>query len=101
MLVGEIGIPRQEFLYELTLAEIILITRGYFKRYHPGWEQARMVAYHAAHCMGSKTPPPPITQWVQFPWEKEKPDIPDEEEVAKIRKSLQRLNARKKKKKEG
>jgi hypothetical protein len=70
MLVGEIGIPRREFLYDLTRAEIILITRGYFRRYHPGWEQARFIGYHAAHAMGSRTPPPPPSQWFPLPWEK-------------------------------
>ena len=67
MLVGEIGIPRKEFLYDLKLFEIILITRGYFRRHHPGWEQARLIAYHAAHAMGGKHQPPPVTQWLKFP----------------------------------
>ena len=53
MLVGEIGIPRREVLEELKLWEIVLITRGYFRRYHPGWEQARLIAYNAAHAFGS------------------------------------------------
>ena len=93
MLVGEIGIPRREFLYELRLWEIILITRGYFRRYHPGWEQSRLIAYHAAHAFGSKHQPPPITQWLPFPWEKSK--APSDDEVNEIREEIKREEAKK------
>lgn len=94
MLVGEIGISRHEFLYELRLWEIILITRGYVKRYHAGWEQARLVAYHAAFAMGSKHTPPLITQWYPFPWEKQilEDELPSDEEVEKTRRELQAMN---------
>ncbi len=95
MLVGEIGISRHEFLYELRLWEIILITRGYVKRYHAGWEQARLVAYHAAFAMGSKHTPPIITQWYPLPWEKElqADNLPSDEEVEETRAKLQAMNA--------
>lgn len=94
MLVGEIGISRKEFLYELRLWEIILITRGYFKRYHPGWEQARLVAYHAAHAMGGKQMPPPIHSWLSFPWEKAKAlaEQPTDDEINEIREMLRKQN---------
>ena len=88
MLVGEIGISRHEFLYELKLWEIILITRGYFRRYHPGWEQARLISYHAAHAFGSKHQPPPITQWMVFPWEKA--EAPSDDEVNEIREAIKK-----------
>ena len=71
MLVGEIGISRHEFYYELQWWEVRSIVRGYRKRYHPGWEQARLVAYNARFCMGSKDPLPKVTEWIKFPWEKE------------------------------
>ena len=91
MLVGEIGIPRQEFLYELRLWEIILITRGYFKRHHPGWEQARLIAYNAAYCMGSKNAPI-VTQWLPFPWEKEHDEEISDEELNELRKQIEAEN---------
>ena len=95
MLVGEIGIPRREFLYDLKFWEIVLIIRGYLKRYHPGWEQARLVAYNAAHAMGGKHQPPPITQWISFPWEKHinDADLPTDDVVDEIRAELQKQNA--------
>ena len=95
MLVGEIGIPRKEFLYDLKLFEIILITRGYFRRHHPGWEQARLIAYHAAHAMGGKHQPPPVTHWLKFPWEKD--DLPSDDEVNEMRELLRLENESQKK----
>ena len=91
MLVGEIGIDRREFLYELKLWEIIRITRGYFRRYHPGWEQARLIAYNAAHCMGAKNPPT-ITQWLKFPWERDHAEEISDDEVNEIRKQIEAEN---------
>ena len=91
MLVGEIGIPRREVLYELQYWEIILIIRGYFRRYHPGWEQARLIAYNAAHCMGAKNPPT-ITQWLKFPWERDHAEEISDDEVNEIRKQIEAEN---------
>lgn len=92
MLVGEIGIPRREYLYELEFWEILLIIRGYSNRNHSGWEQARLVAYNAAHCMGSKHQPQSINQWLTFPWEKAHIELPTDEEVNETREKLQRMN---------
>ena len=55
---------------------------GYHARHHAGWEQARLIAYNAHYCMGSKDPVPTITEWIKFPWEQEQepePPITDEE----------------------
>lgn len=79
--MGEIGIDRREYLYELKYWEILLISRGYQKRQHPAWEQARLMAYCAAHAMGSKEPPPPPKDWIRFPWESETRAISEEEEA--------------------
>ena len=90
--VGEIGIPRREYLYDLQFWEIILIIRGYSRRHHPGWEQARLVAYNAAHAMGSKHQPPPVDQWLPFSWEK--PDLPSDDVVNEMRRKLQAENTK-------
>jgi hypothetical protein len=70
--VGEIGFPRKEFLRELRWWEVRSIIRGYNARYHHGWEQARLVAYNAYYCMGSKDVPPTVSKWLPFPWETER-----------------------------
>ena len=80
LFVGEIGIPRREFLYEIEFWEARRIVDGYHARNHAGWEQARLIAYNAHYCMGSKDPVPIVTEWIKFPWEKEPiPPITDEE----------------------
>ena len=70
MFVGEIGFSYDRFLYGLMWWEVKSIIRGYNNRHHPGWEQARLVAYNAHYCMGSKDPVPTVTEWIKFPWEK-------------------------------
>ena len=73
LLVGEVGISRREFWYELTWREVRAIIDGYNRRRRDGWEQARLVAYHVAYCMGvpeGKTAPL-ITDWLPFYWEKQ------------------------------
>ena len=73
MLVGEIGISRREFWYELTWREVRAIIDGYNRRRRDGWEQARLVAYHVAYCMGvpeGKTAPL-LTEWLPFYWDRQ------------------------------
>ncbi len=67
--MGEIGIDRHTFLYELQWWEVNAIIRGYNARHHHSWEQARMISYFARYAMGSKDTPPPINEWIKFPWE--------------------------------
>lgn len=68
--MGEIGFSRREFLFDLRWWEVKAVIRGYNARHHPGWEQARLIAYNARFCMGSKDPLPTITEWIKFPWDK-------------------------------
>lgn len=77
--MGEIGINWHDYLYRLSFCQILLISRGYRARHHAGWEQARLVAYHARYCMGSKEPPPTVSEWIRFPWEHDMPDITQED----------------------
>ena len=96
--MGEIGISRHTFYYELTWWEVKSIIRGYNNRHHAGWEQARLVAYQAHYCMGSKETPPTVTEWLKFPWEKEKEiadgNLPDDNEVARLRQMMREENER-------
>lgn len=96
--MGEIGISRNTFYYELKWWEVKSIIRGYNARHHAGWEQARLVAYQAHYCMGSKETPPTVTEWLKFPWEKKQEttdgDLPDDNEVARLRQLMREENAR-------
>ena len=82
--MGEIGIDRHTFLYELTWWELNAIVRGYRNRHHQAWERARMISYFARYAMGSKDTPPPINEWIKFPWEKEGYDPVSEEDVKEL-----------------
>jgi len=95
--VGEIGFSRHEFLYELVWWEVRSIIRGYNARHHHGWEQARLVAYNAHYCMGSKDTPPTVTEWIKFPWEQSTESgsaMPTDEEVERLRQMLREENAK-------
>lgn len=98
MLVGEIGIDRDTFLYRLQYWEIVLITRGYFKRYHPMYDAARLVAHQTHYCMGvpkGQTPKTP-QEWLPFSWEKEhceQSDLPTDDEIAEMLAEMAAINA--------
>ena len=96
--MGEIGFPRKEFLYELVWWEVKSIIRGYNARHHAGWEQARLIAYNAHYCMGSKETPPTVNEWIKFPWECKltnddgTPAMPTDEEVERLRQLMREEN---------
>ena len=91
MFVGEIGFPRREFLHDIKWWEVKSIIRGYHARHHAGWEQARLVAYNAHYCMGSKDPVPTVETWITFPWEKS-PTIPiSQEEIQELQQDMQNI----------
>jgi hypothetical protein len=92
--VGEIGISRHEFYYELRWWEVKAIIRGYNARHHHSWEQARLVAYNAHFCMGSKNPIPMVTEWIKFPWEKEETKSLTKEEQDDLLADIAAENAR-------
>ena len=94
--MGEIAIPRREFLYDLKWWEVLSIIRGYNARHHHGWEQARLIAYNAHYCMGSKETPPTVSRWLPFPWEQERAyDLPSDDEIASLRADMAAMGAAK------
>ena len=44
--MGEIGIPRREYLYDLTLCDLLMIERGYYRRSIDVWSASRWSTYH-------------------------------------------------------
>lgn len=91
--MGEIGISRHEFYYELKWWEVKAIIRGYNNRHHHGWEQARLVAYNARFCMGSKNPIPTVTEWLKFPWEKEEHNEMTQQDRDGLQAEMDAMNA--------
>ena len=91
--MGEIGISRHEFYYELKWWEVKAIIRGYNNRHHHGWEQSRLVAYNARFCMGSKNPIPTVTEWLKFPWEKEEHNEMTQQDRDELQAEMDAMNA--------
>ena len=82
--MGEIGISWRDYLYELTYCHLTLIDRGYRRRHRADWEQARLIAYCAAHAMGGKNIPA-IEKWMPLPWEQAAPLPPPPSEAEQRR----------------
>ena len=91
--MGEIGITPGTFRYGLRWWEIKSIIRGYNARHHHGWEQARLVAYNARFCMGSKDPIPTVDKWITFPWEKEKVMPVSQDDIDELQAEMNAINA--------
>lgn len=82
--MGEIGINWRDYLYELTYCQLTLIDRGYRRRHRASWEQARLIAYCAAHAMGGKNIPA-IEKWMPLAWEQAAPLPPPPSEAEQRR----------------
>ena len=91
--MGEIGIDHHTFYYELKWWEVKAIIRGYNGRHHHAWEQARLIAYNAHFCMGSKNPIPMVTEWIKFPWEQQKTEPLSQKEVDELQAEMDAINA--------
>ena len=88
--MGEIGIPRLEYLYDLTFCDIYLIERGYHNRNRDLWSSTRWSTYYIMMSFvgGDGMKKSGITSpkdLIQFPWEKEKVIITDDEQKALLK----------------
>lgn len=100
LFVGEIGIPRREFLFDIHFWEARRILRGYRNRYRDMWSAVRWHAYRIMGAMpycdlekaGIRRP----TDLIKFPWDNDSAtvaDVPSEEEAEEM---LQMLKQEKK-----
>jgi len=100
--VGEIGIPRSEYLYELSYWEILLITRGYSRRSREIWSAIRWSTFNLMSVSmadlkkaGIRSP----KDLLPFPWDsidEDADDQPTAETVAQLRQLMAEENARNK-----
>ena len=67
LLVGEIGIPRNEFLYVLKLWEINAIVKGYRRRNRELWEMSRHLGLTICNVMGAKIDS--AHDYLPLPWD--------------------------------
>ena len=101
MFVGEIGIPRREFLYDISFWETRRIYRGYRNRYRDMWSSARWHAYSVMTAMpyvdlakgGIRSP----KDLLPFPWENDgiaDGDLPTDDEIDEMQQLLAEQNQR-------
>ena len=65
--MGEIGIPRNEFLYTLRLWEINAIVKGYRRRTREHWEMTRHLGLTFCNVMGAKIDS--AHDYLPLPWD--------------------------------
>lgn len=97
--VGEIGIPRREFLYEMQYLDQIQIERGYDRRHRHIWGISRWQTYMLMSVSMADLKKAGIykpTDILKFPWDKsdeEMGDLPDAKEIARLQQMMREENA--------
>ena len=90
LLVGEIGIPRDTFLYQLREWEVCAIIKGYRRRHREEWEMTRHVGMTVCCALGAdiKTP----SDYLPLPWDDNSSRTITEEEARELIELMQREN---------
>lgn len=91
LLVGEIGIPRHEFLYELRLWELDAIVTGYRRRAIELWNSTRWQTFYILSAMGAKLTNPKDIQ--EFPWDHDDEAELTVDEVNDIKAEIDAINS--------
>jgi hypothetical protein len=98
--VGEIGLPRLDYLYNITYLELMLISRGYVRRNRDMWSAIRWQTYNLMCCSMKDISSAGIyspRDLIHFPWEKEhihgSGAQPTKEEIEKMRQMMRDENA--------
>lgn len=89
--MGEIGIPRHDFLYVLRQWEIRAIIKGYRRRNREQWDMTRLLGVTFANVMGAK-----INSFADFfplPWDKNGTHEITEQEAKELMALMERENA--------
>ena len=96
--VGEIGIPRREYLYDLQYVDQLQIERGYDRRYRHVWGIARWQTYMLMSVSMADLKKAGIykpTDILKFPWDKadEYGPLPDAKERQRMIQEMLEYNA--------
>jgi hypothetical protein len=104
LFVGEIGLPRREYLYDIRFWEARRILSGYNRRHRDLWSATRWQTYNlmAAQVGGKELAKNGInsaTDLLPLPWDtKAASKLPTEEEVADMVAEIDAINAARNKK---
>lgn len=97
-LVGEIGISRDEYLYELQYWEILLIVRGYGQRHRDMWSAIRWQTF-SLMCVSADLKKAGIyspTDLIPFPWDKSDSDGAGgltQDDIAELQRQMKEYNS--------
>lgn len=69
LIVGEIGLPRREFLYDIRFWEARRIIRGYIRRDRISKELQRLTAFCVYFTLRKNEKHETPSQWMTLPWE--------------------------------
>ena len=90
LLVGEIGIDRNVFLFQLREWEIIAIIKGYRRRNREQWEMHRHVGMTICCALGAKLSS--ANEYLPLPWDNDNSTTITEEEARELIELMQREN---------
>ena len=81
--MGEIGLDRREYLFDIMYWELVLIDRGYAHRHREEWSMTRWATWYIISSQSSKEAMQEaglfkITDLITFPWEKKVSVVPKE-----------------------
>ena len=96
--MGEIGTNRNEYLYDLSYCDLLLIERGYEHRHRHLWSTTRWQTYYLmlAQCGSDNLRKSNInspTDLIKFPWDTEPAAPISEEEAADLQAEIDAINA--------
>lgn len=99
MLVGEIGIPRKEFLYEVDFWEVRRIIRGFRRRNILQYQLLRLCAYSSFFSMRANKSGKGPEEWLPLDFDRtldeesgEGEDPITEEEAERLRQMIRDIN---------
>lgn len=104
--MGEIGIPRREFLYDLNFTDLLMIERGYERRHRHLWSSTRWQTYHLMSALAGsdalkKAGIHSLADLISFPWDNiqldddgEPVNLPSEADVERLRQMMREENAK-------
>ena len=98
--MGEIGLPINDYLYRLSYAELLLISRGYENRKRDLWSATRWQTYHLMLVSLADIQKAGINNpkdLMPLPWDNNEKDETEElkiteEETNRIREDIRRMN---------
>ena len=95
LVVGEIGISREAFLYKMDFWEVKRVVAGYRDRQRAAWEVTRWQTFWLMQVGMADTSRIDFETLLRFPWEKQDDSSgPTDEEIERLRGELHAYNER-------